>query len=204
MYKRQQKKLLAFCNEVGGFGWRQNIDKPEDSATYWRHVLGVALDGRHALEAEQRIDVARYWDGQMGDRFVEDDALRVSWFNARLAHDKNREAWAKRMDEQFNRESVTMDRVKRWLSYYNAVPKMRSAFFKKHGQPLVSGLSTKDKLSLIGHLRNGHLRMVDEAGQVVRAVRTQGMDDATLRLYASYVAEYEGDEAFLRLSLIHI
>lgn len=191
-----QAKLLAFCNEAGGFGWRQNIDKPEDSATYWRHVLKLALDTK--LEDAKRIDVARYWDGQMGDRFVEDDALRVAWFNVRFAHDKDRKAWATRMDKQFNRESVTMDRVKRWLSYYNAVPKMRSAFFKKHGQPLVSGLSTKDKLALIGHLRNHHLRMVDEAAQVVRTVRTQGMDDATLQQYASYVFEYEGEDAFLR------
>lgn len=191
-----QGKLLAFCNEVGGFGWRQNIDKPEGSPAYWRHVLGLALDRRHGLEDAKRVEVARYWDSQMGDRFVEDDALRVAWFNARLAHDKDLENWAKRMDEQFKREPVTVQRVKGWLGYYNAHPKLRSAFFKTHGEPLLSGLSNDEKVALLTHLRHP-LRMHDEARGVLATVRTQGMDDAALARLAGYVAEYEGEDAFL-------
>ena len=191
-----QEKLLAFCNEVGGFGWRQNIDKPEESPTYWRHVLGLALDTRHGLEDAKRIDVARYWDSQLGDRFVEDDDLRVRWFNARLAHDKDLEAWAKRMDEQFKRQPVTIKRVKSWLSYYGSYPKLRAAFYKTHGEPLVSGLSTDEKIALLSHLRHPH-RMHDEARGVLAAVRTNGMDDQKIAQFAGYVAEYEGEDAFL-------
>ena len=33
------EKLLAFCNEVGGFGWRTPIAKPEESPAYWSHAL---------------------------------------------------------------------------------------------------------------------------------------------------------------------
>jgi tetratricopeptide (TPR) repeat protein len=192
-----QEKLLAFCNEVGGFGWRQNIDKPEESATYWRHVLGLALDHRHNLEDAKRMDVARYWDGQMGDRFVEDDGLRVQWFNTRLANDKDRAAWAERMDEQFKRQPVTINRVKQWLGYYRAVPKMRSTFFKTHGEPLVSGLTTAEKMSLIGHLQQHHLRMPEEAQKVFGTIRTQGMDDKALTQYATYASVFQGEDAFL-------
>lgn len=189
-----QAKLLAFCNEVGGFGWRQNINKPEENAIYWRHVLSLALNNR--LEEAKQIEVARYWDGQMGDRFVKDDSLRVLWFNARLAHDKDRKAWAQRMDAQFKLQPVTIKRVKSWLSYYNAVPKMRSAFYAMHGQPLVSGLSTDEKIKLLQHLRHP-MRMHDEALQVLKTVRTNGMDDAVLAQFAGYVVEYEGEDAFL-------
>ncbi len=189
-----QPKLLAFCNEVGGFGWRQNIDRPEESATYWRHVLNLALGAK--LEGAKQAEVALYWDGQMGDRFVEDDALRVAWFNTRLAHDKDLKAWAARMDEQFKRQPATINRVKDWLGYFNAYPKLRSAFFETHGQPLLSGLSTNEKIKLIEHLRHP-LRMHDEALQVLKTVRTQEMDDAALAKFAGYVAEYEGEDAFL-------
>lgn len=189
-----QPKLLAFCNEVGGFGWRQNIDKPEESATYWWHVLNVALSTK--LEDAKRIEVARYWDGQMGDRFAENDDLRVAWFNARLAHDKDLKAWAKRMDEQFKRQPITIDRIKRWLSYYNAYPKMRSAFFKAHGEPLLTGLNTEEKIKLLQHLRHP-LRMHEEAQQVLATIRTDGMNDQALAQFAGYVVEYQGEDAFL-------
>lgn len=189
-----QPKLLAFCNEVGGFGWHQNIDQPEESTTYWKHVFNLVL--RSKIEADKRADVARYWDGQMGDRFAEDDALRVAWFDMRLAHDNALDAWAKRMDTQFNLKPVSIDRVKRWLSYYNSHPKLRSAFFETHGEPLLSGLATQEKIKLFEHLRHP-LRMQDEALQVLKTVRTDGMDDPALAKFAGYVAEYEGEDAFL-------
>ena len=190
-----QGKLIEFCTEYGGLHHHYKIDKPEENQAYWSHVFNLVL--RSKLEEEERINVARYWDSQMGDRFVENDGLRVAWFNMRLAHDKNAEAWAKRMDEQFKRQPVTVKRVRDWIGHYSKFPKMQSAFFKTHGEPLLSGLENKDKLALIRHLRHPY-RMHEEARSVLRAVRTQGMDDATLREYASYVVEYEGEEAFLR------
>ncbi len=190
-----QAKLLAFCNEVGGFGWHQQIDKPEDSPAYWSHVFGVINSSQ--IEADQRAQVARYWDGQMGDRFADNDALRVEWFNLRLIHDKDAKAWAGRMDEQFKSEPVTIQRVKSWLGFFGRSPEARSAFFKQYGEPLVASLSNEEKLSLVQHLRHP-LGMHAQASEVLRGVRTQGMDDKMLQMYAGYVAEYEGEEAFLR------
>jgi|GEM_PF-867320 len=190
-----QGKLTEFCKEYGGLHHHHKIDKPEENAAYWSHVFNLVLKSQ--LKAEERVEVSRYWDSQMGDRFVENDALRVAWFDMRLAHDKNAEAWAKRMDEQFKRQPVTPKRVRDWVGHYSKFPKARSAFFKSYGEPLLSGIDNKEKLSLVRHLRHPH-RMHDEARTVLQSVRTQGMDDPTLREYASYVSEYEGEEAFLR------
>lgn len=190
-----QAKLLEFCNEVGGFGWRHKIDKPANSPTYWQHVLGVALGAR--VEAEDRIEVCRYWDAQMGDRFKDDDAVRVAWFNARLGHDKDGASWAARMDEQFKLTPVTIDRVKQWLSFFGPQIEARSAFYKRHGQPLVAGLKNEQKVALMNHLRHP-FRMHDEAKGVMRTVRTADMSDEALRRFAEIVAEYEGEDAFLR------
>ena len=193
--KPNHDKLLAFCNEVGGFGWRQNIDVPEDSPAYWQHVLSTALSAK--LEDEKRVEIARYWDAKMGDRFADNDSLRVAWFATRLAHNKDAAEWAKRMDEQFKLQPATVDRVKRWLSYYSSSPKARSAFFARHGKPLLSSLDTAQKMSLINYLHHPH-RMDDEASQVLTTVKTDGMHNATLRDYANLVARYQGEDAFLR------
>ena len=111
-----QDKLLEFCNEVGGFGWRTPIAKPEDSAAYWSHVLQTVLNAR--VEAAEKEAACRYWDGQMGDRFADNDPLRVNWFLVQLAHDKDAAKWAERMEAQFKLKSVTVDRVKQWLAEY--------------------------------------------------------------------------------------
>lgn len=189
-----QEKLLAFCNEVGGFGWRARIDKPQDSPVYWKHVLDTAL--RAELDDAGRVEVCRYWDAQMGDRFKDNDALRVSWFNLRLACDRDAAAWAGRMDEQFKLQPVTIERVRQWLEFFGRFPAARSAFYGRFGEPLVAGLSDDAKVGLMAFLRNQ--RMNDEALRVMRQVRTQGMDDKALRGLAEHAALLDGEESFLR------
>jgi tetratricopeptide (TPR) repeat protein len=191
-----QEKLLAFCKDVGDFGWRRRLDQPQDSPTYWKHVLDVAM--RAGVSDEKRLDVCRYWDAQMGDRFVDNDPLRVTWFGVRLAHDKDAANWSKRMAEQFKRQPVSIGRVKQWLGYYNHFPKLRAAFFEEFGKPLVAGLDTKAKMDLMHHLRH-RVRMDAEARDVMRSVRTNDMDDGTLRSFAYFAADYEGEETFLRI-----
>jgi len=190
-----REQLLAFCKEVGGFGWRHRIDKPNDSPTFWRHVLDVALSAK--LSDEKRIDVCRYWDGQMGDRFADDDALRASWFYLRLAHDKDRAAWVERMYKQFELKPVTIDRVKGWLGHFGRVPDQREAFFEKYGLPLVDDLADDKKVALMKTLRHP-FRMHAQAAKVMRKVRTSDMDDKALRDFAFLAADYEGEDAFLR------
>jgi len=191
-----QERLLAFCNEVGGFRWQQNIEVPEESPVYWRHVLDLVL--RSDMQDEKRVEVCRYWDAQMGDRFVENDDLRVKWFNIRLAYDRDGAAWGRRMDEQFRLQPTTIARVREWVGYYGNFPEARSAFFATHGMPLVAALETEDKLSLASHLHHPN-RMYEEAHAVLQTVRTDGLDDATLSRLANMLANYEGEEGFLRI-----
>ena len=190
-----QKRLLEFCNEVSGFGWRNPIAKPEDSTAYWSHVFGTLLNAR--VEAEQKEAACRYWSEQMGDRFAEDEGLRVMWFSVQLAFDKESGKWTERMEQQFKLKPVTLDRVKQWLGHYSRDRKARSAFFAKYGQPMVAGLKNDEKISLMNHLRHPN-GMHEEALAVLRTVRTDGMDDAAIRGLANFAAYYEGEETVLR------
>ncbi len=190
-----QKKLLEFCNEVGGFGWRQKIVKPEDSPTYWSHVLNVALNSR--VTAERKEDACRYWDEQMGDRFTDNEAVRVLWFNTQLAHEQDAQKWYERMEKQFLLKPVTMNRVRDWLGHFNRLRKLQSAFFAKHGEPLLAGLKNEEKISLMSRLRSP-LSMHDEAQAVLRTVRTDGLNDEMLKSLAGFAAIYQGEDAFLR------
>ncbi len=133
----------------------------------------------------------------MGDRFADNDAVRVAWFAVQLTHDKDPVQWVSRMDKQFNLQPVTMVRIKQWFSHYARDRKAQSAFFKKYGQPLVAGLKNDEKIALMNTLRHPH-RMDAEAVTVLRAVRTDGMDDPALRNLANFAALYEPEDTVLR------
>lgn len=189
-----QDKLLEFCNEVGGFGWRSPIAKPEDSPVYWSHVLQTVLNSR--VEADSKQAACRYWADQMGDRFPDNEAVRIAWIDAIGVYEQDAAKWSERMTTQFKLKPVTIDRVRAWLAHYRD-SKARAAFYAEYGQPLVAGLKSTEKLALANHLWNPY-RMVTEAETVYRSVRTDGMDDAQLRNLANFAANFDGEEGFLR------
>ena len=190
-----QKKLLQFSGEVGGFGWSRGIAKPQDSATYWSHVLDIVLRAR--LKPEQQAQVARYWSEQLGARFPENDSLRVAWLRVIRLHEKDPVKWLQRMEKQFKLKPVTLARVKAWLPHYAHERKALSAFFTEYGQPLVAGLKNAEKIALMKTLRHPY-RMDTEAVAVLRAVRISGMDDGAIGDLAMFAAMYETEETVLR------
>jgi len=190
-----QEKLLEFCNEAGGFGWRTPIAIPEESTTYWSHVLQTVL--RSNAETQEKEAACRYWSNQMGDRFVENDALRVLWFSVQRVYEKDRAKWAQRMETQFKLKPISLAHLQQWISHYSSDRETRSAFFEKHGRPLVANLSNEEKISLMGTLRHPN-SMHEEALAVLRAVRTDGMDDEALRNLANFATNYEGEDVVLR------
>lgn len=190
------EKLLAFCNEVGGFGWRAPIARPEESPAYWSHVFGTLLNAR--MTGDAKADSARYWSSQMGDRFTDNEALRVAWFSVLLAHEQDEAKWADRMNTQFALQPVTIERVKQWLGYYGRNTKARASFYAEHGEPLISSLRTEQRVALMKYLRHPY-GMHDQATAVLRTVRTNGMDDDQLRDFANFAAIYDGEDAFLRI-----
>lgn len=191
-----QAKLLQFCNEVGGFGWRTPIAQPEESPAYWNHVFGTLLNAR--APAADKVNAARYWGDQMGDRFTDNEALRVAWFDVLMTHEQDEVKWAERMNTQFMLQPATIARVKQWLGYYGRNTKARATFYTVHGEPLVSGLQNEERVALMKYLRHP-CGMHDQATAVLRTVRTNGMDDPQLRDFANFAAIYEGEEAFLRI-----
>ena len=195
--KPDQEKMLQFCNEVGGFGWRSPIAKPADSTAYWTHIFTTVLNAR--IDTREKKEAAMYWSGQIGDRFEENDSMRVTWFSLILLHEQDTQKWAQRMENQFNLQPVTIERVKKWLGYYNRHPEIRSTFFASHGEPLLPGLKTEQRVSLMKHLRHP-CGMHEQALAVLRTVRTGNMNDSELRDFAGFAAQYEGEDAFLRIA----
>ena len=189
-----QQKLLEFCHEVGGFGWRSPIAKPEASPTYWSHVLQTALNAR--VEVVKKQAACRYWADQMGDRFPDNEAVRISWIAAIGVYEKDAAKQAERMKTQFRLKPVTINRVRAWLAHYRD-SSARAAFYAEQGQPLVASLKNEEKLALANHLWHPY-RMVTEAEAVYRSVRHDGMDDAQLRNLANFAANFDGEEGFLR------
>lgn len=188
-------KLMEFCEEAGGFRWQQTITRPNDSPKYWSHVFTTVLGSK--VDAPKKEAACRYWSQQMGDRFVENESLRVDWFTMQLGYEKDPAKWAERMDKQFKLKPVTLARVKQWLGHYGRDHKARAAFFAQYAQPMLAGLKNDEKISLMKVLRYPY-KMHEQAAAVMRTVSTSGMDDEALRDLADYVAIYDGEEAFLR------
>lgn len=190
-----QNKLLEFCKEIDGFGWRQTIDNPQDSPVYWNYVLDRVLNAR--VEDAKRVEIARYWDSQMGDRFASDDALRVRWFTVRLLHDKDAQAWYQRMTTQFKSQPVTIERIRQWLPYFNRYPEARVAFFDEYAKPMLSSLDTKQQVALMNYLRHP-MGMHEQAVALMNTIDTRNMDDAELKAFADFAAIYNDQDVVLR------
>jgi tetratricopeptide (TPR) repeat protein len=85
------EKLKEFYVAAGGFEGRGNgTDKPEDDARYWSTVFDAIL-GKN-VDLAKKESACAYWSGKMGDRFVENDELRVLWSDALLVQNKDRAA----------------------------------------------------------------------------------------------------------------
>jgi len=192
-------KLKEFYIAAGGFEGRGNdTDKPEDDARYWSDVLNAVL--RMTGDAAQKESACAYWTGKMGDRFVENDDLRMQWSDALLVQNKDRAAWAARMEKQYLAKPATLDRLKLWLEYFRhrQDPAARSAFFTKHGQPIVAGLDPAAKIAMIGMMiQHG---MNAEAQTVMRTINQDNLSDQDLIGFAGVAAALnEPEENVLRV-----
>ena len=81
------------------------------------------------------------------------------------------------MQKQFARKPATLDRVLGWCGWLVGDPKVMTAFYEKHGQPLTAGLSDLgQKMGAIDQLRR--LGLVEQAVAVFHSVRLDGLDHA--------------------------
>ena len=193
------EKLKEFYIAAGGFDGRGNqTDKPEDDARYWSNVLNDVL--RMTGEAAKKESACAYWTGKMGDRFVDNDDLRMLWSDALLVQNKDRAAWAARMEKQYQAKPATLERLKRWLEYFRGRqdPAARSAFFTKCGQPVVAGLDPAAKIAMIGQMiQHG---MAAEAQTVMRTISQDTLSDPDLVGFAGLAAGLnEPEDTVLRV-----
>ncbi len=194
------EKLKEFYIAAGGFEGRGNqTDKPEEDARYWTEVLATAL--RTEGDAARREGACAYWSAKMGDRFVENDDLRMLWADALLVQEKDPAAWSAQVDRQFQTKPPTLDRLKQWLEYFRQrrEPAAGSAFYKKHGAPVVSALEPGPKIALILRLHQ-HYGMTAEARALMATISPANLSDTDLVAFAGAAAALdESEETVLRV-----
>jgi tetratricopeptide (TPR) repeat protein len=188
-------KLKEFYVAASGFdGSGRNTDKPDEDGRYWSTVLDSALG---AKDAPVREKACAYWSAKMGDRFVDNDALRKQWFDAQFAHEKSAEGWVARLEKQYATKPASLDRVLQWCSYYKADVKRRSAFFSTHAKSLLAAMKPDELMQLVSKLRMGHLEMYEEARTVLRSIKLADLADADLVRYANLAAYDQSEEEVL-------
>jgi len=189
------EKLKAFFTATGAFGHYQGkADNPQDDHRYW----GTALD--RALNSKNE-NACRYWSERMGDRFADNDGLRMQWFGAQMVFEKDRSKWLARMDKQFAQQPASIGRILQWCDHFRNENrgdlKYRSEFFAKHAKPLLAGMKFNEKLNLMDQLRR--LEMDGESQAAMRSVSTEGLSDDEIKSFAMFVSNYEGEDGFLRV-----
>jgi tetratricopeptide (TPR) repeat protein len=105
------------------------------------------------------------------------------------------------MEKQFQAKPATLERLKQWLEYFRhrQDPAARSAFFTKHGQPLVAGLDAAAKIALVKQMTHAH-NMVAEAQTVMRTISPENLSDTDLVGFAGAAAGLnESEETVLRV-----
>jgi tetratricopeptide (TPR) repeat protein len=187
------EKLMEFYSAARGFDGRgHKVDAPKDDPRYWKMVMDTVLRNRENIEKS-----SAYWSSQMGDRFPEDDALRVAYFNVLLATEKDPAAWDARMEKQYAQKPATVARLDQWLEFTRDHSR-RPPFFAKHSKTVIAGLDNKGKLALANRLRQPY-GMHEEAQAVARTVDQQAMDDKELNDYARLLGNYEDEATVLRV-----
>ena len=189
------EKLKAFFTETGAFGsYRDKGDNPQEDPRYWGTVLGQAMNSKNE-------NACRYWSERMGDRFADNDGLRMQWFGAQMVFEKDRSKWLARMEKQFTQQPATVGRILQWCDHFRNENrgdlKYRSEFFAKHAKPLLAGMKFNEKLNLMEQLRR--LEMDGESQAAMRSVSTEGLSDDDIKRFAMFVSNYEGEDGFLRL-----
>jgi tetratricopeptide (TPR) repeat protein len=217
-------KLKEFFVATNAFADRNGKgDNPQEDRRYWDAALGSALGAK-----ENKESVGRYWVGKFGNLFPKDDGLRVKLFNLQRVYEKDKDAWAARMDKQFKLTPATLGRVAGWIAYFNWDPTLELAFAMKHGGPLVASAKPDERTVVIEQMRwnrdkfyekwvlktvsglkpeekvwlMNRLRhpcgLHEQATSVLRQVNVNGMADTQIRGVGMFASYYLPEEDVIR------
>jgi len=147
--KPSHEKLQEFFKETNGFhrGQAVAVGNPEGDLHYWLTAIDMALRAE-----ENREEACRYWVRQFGDRFAENDTLRIRSIRMQMVYEKDKEAWERRMLEQFARHPATLERTTEWLGYFGDNPKLQDDFARKHAVKSLAGAPTQALFDFLGSL----------------------------------------------------
>jgi tetratricopeptide (TPR) repeat protein len=218
-------KLKEFFVDTNAFADRSGKgDNPQEDKRYWN----TALDYAHKAPAERKENVARYWAAKFGKLFPEDDTLQIKSFNVQRVYEKDKKAWAAKMDKQFVKTPGTLGRVAHWIGYYNWDPELELAFAMKHGGKLVAGAKPNERMQVMERMRwnrdkfyekwvlktvrgfkndekiwlMNRLRhpcgLHEQAKSVLRQVSLSGMDDQGIRDVGMFASYYLPEEDVVR------
>lgn len=139
------EKLKEFFTATNAFGDRHGKgENPQEDKRYWDTVFGYALGAR-----TDRENICRYWAARFGNLFPDDDGRRIKLFEMQLAYEKDGDAWAARMEKQFAKKPVTLDRVIAWVPSFSRDLELQKEFAAKHGGPLMAGAEPGKQTALL-------------------------------------------------------
>jgi tetratricopeptide (TPR) repeat protein len=133
-----EEELRKFYEQVKTFDGRpRSIDgKTVENENYWKTI-------RHRMERfgkywgkdnrERRERMYRYWAGQMEGKFPKDDEFQIDVANYHFQHEKDRQKWFKRLDEQYVKfqEKGEYGRTVRWIQVYAAHESKVNEYYRK-------------------------------------------------------------------------
>ena len=214
--KRNIDKLKEFCMAGSGTGFTNiayggrvrempgDPQKPDSNSYFWSEILRVANEskvGKDFNEREQnRRELVKYWVGQAGTRFKDDEAFQIELCNQRLVfEDDGPKKWAERIEALFQSKPINPERVKKYIEVYGRFPKLRKAFFDKQAKPIVDSIKTfEEKLKFANYLANPH-KMYEEQRAILLSISTDGLSDQQICDLGESLYDSVDEEHFLRV-----
>ncbi len=194
--KPSHEKLSEFYIAASGFDGRGvKVKDAAENASYWLTAFNTALSPKESTETKKQA--CKYWVGKLGGLHDSHDDLRKYWCDAQMIYEGDRPKWISRLEAQFAKKTVDVNRLMEWCNYYKVVPDYRAKFFAKHSPQLLSGMKFPELMNFMSRLRHP-LQMHDEAQQVMRTVRLDGLSDEQIKSYADFVGNYETEETVLK------
>ena len=129
-------KLKDFYTEAGGWDGRgDKTANPQEDKRYWTSVMDTVL--RTKIAPEKKEAVNRYWSGQFGSLFPNDDGMRIKLFALQLNFEKDPEAHSAKCAKQYNSGEKNLSRVGIFTAAIQRDFKRQLEFASKHAESLI-------------------------------------------------------------------
>jgi len=146
------KALREACTALKGFERRPGEFRGAEEDYFWRvvseQVERYGQDNRTLDTEAKRRDFCGYWAGVMEGTQPTNDDFQIQAAGLRLAYNGKKEAWVKRLDEQFAayQKPSDWDRIVKWIGVYVGDKKKVEEYYSKLIFPKMQNGAIKDLL----------------------------------------------------------